>query len=161
MSTIDEILRLTPGDGSQVDEWFIENLKTHIDAGLYPGTSTLTTITENIVEQLQAYKHQHSISDVVIGMSGGVDSATTAALFKQAGWTVHGVTLPIHQKQDETNRGIEAIDTLADRYIRAGKTLHLRHLSEECRQLLRKAGNLVEVNVLEDPRYHVADDQLA
>jgi len=112
MSTIDEILRLTPGDGSQVDEWFIENLKTHIDAGLYPGTSTLTTITENIVEQLQAYKHQHSISDVVIGMSGGVDSATTAALFKQAGWTVHGVTLPIHQKQDETNRGIEAIDTL-------------------------------------------------
>jgi SulP family sulfate permease len=53
---------------------------------------------------------------------------------------------------------IEAIDTLAERYIRAGKTLHLRHLSEECRQLLKKAGNLVEVNVLEDPHYHVADD---
>ncbi len=56
---------------------------------------------------------------------------------------------------------IEAIDTLAERYIRAGKTLHLRHLSEECRQLLKKAGSLVEVNVLEDPRYHVADDQIA
>jgi SulP family sulfate permease len=56
---------------------------------------------------------------------------------------------------------IEAIDTLAERYIRAGKTLHLRHLSEECRQLLRKAGDLVEVNVMEDPRYHVADDQIA
>jgi SulP family sulfate permease len=56
---------------------------------------------------------------------------------------------------------IEAIDTLAERYIRAGKTLHLRHLSEECRQLLKKAGDLVEVNVLEDPRYRVADDQLA
>ena len=56
---------------------------------------------------------------------------------------------------------IEAIDTLAERYIQAGKTLHLRHLSEECRRLLKKAGNLVEVNVLEDPRYHVADDQIA
>jgi len=56
---------------------------------------------------------------------------------------------------------IEAIDTLAERYIRAGKTLHLRHLSEECRQLLKKAGSLVEVNVMEDPRYRVADDQLA
>lgn len=56
---------------------------------------------------------------------------------------------------------IEAIDTLAERYIKAGKTLHLRHLSEECRQLLRKAGDLVEVNVMEDPRYHVADDQIA
>ena len=30
--------------------------------------------------------------------------------------------------------GLEAIDTLADRYLSAGKTLHLVHLSEECRQ---------------------------
>jgi len=56
---------------------------------------------------------------------------------------------------------IEAIDNLAEKYIKAGKTLHLRHLSEECRLLLTKAGDLVEVNVLEDPKYHVADDQLA
>ena len=56
---------------------------------------------------------------------------------------------------------IEAIDTLAERYIRAGKTLHLRHLSEECRILPKKAGDLVEVNVMQDPRYHVADDQIA
>ena len=56
---------------------------------------------------------------------------------------------------------IEAIDNLAEKYIKAGKVLHLRHLSPECRQLLRKAGDLVEVNVMEDPRYHVADDQLA
>jgi SulP family sulfate permease len=27
--------------------------------------------------------------------------------------------------------------------------------------LLRKAGNLVEVNVIEDPKYFVADDLLA
>lgn len=56
---------------------------------------------------------------------------------------------------------IEAIDTLAERYIKAGKKLHLRHLSIECRQLLTKAGDLVEVNVMEDPHYHVADDQIA
>jgi SulP family sulfate permease len=56
---------------------------------------------------------------------------------------------------------IEAIDNLADKYIQAGKKLHLRHLSSDCRQLLRKAGDLVEVNVLEDPRYFVANDKLA
>ena len=56
---------------------------------------------------------------------------------------------------------IEAIDNLADKYIQAGKTLHLRHLSPECRVLLKNAGDLVEVNVMEDPKYHVADDQLA
>lgn len=56
---------------------------------------------------------------------------------------------------------IEAIDNLAEKYINAGKKLHLRHLSEECRILLKNAGDLVEVNVMEDPRYHVADDELA
>jgi len=56
---------------------------------------------------------------------------------------------------------IEAIDTLAEKYMRAGKQLHLRHLSPECRILLHKAGDLVEVNMMEDPTYHVADDQLA
>lgn len=56
---------------------------------------------------------------------------------------------------------IEAIDNLADKYIQANKTLHLRHLSEDCRVLLKKAGDLVEVNVLDDPHYYVANDQLA
>ena len=56
---------------------------------------------------------------------------------------------------------IEAIDNLADKYIQAGKTLHLRYLSNECRLLLKKAGDLVEVNVLGDPHYYVANDQLA
>ncbi len=55
---------------------------------------------------------------------------------------------------------IEAIDTLAERYLNAGKRLHLRHLSDECRRLLRQAGDLVEVNVIEDPKYRVAVDQL-
>ncbi|MFT5153356.1 MAG: SulP family sulfate permease [Planctomycetota bacterium] len=56
---------------------------------------------------------------------------------------------------------IEAIDTLAERYMNLGKVLHLRHLSPECRKLMRKAGNLVEVNMIEDPHYHVATDALA
>jgi SulP family sulfate permease len=56
---------------------------------------------------------------------------------------------------------IEAIDTLAERYLNAGKKLHPVHLSAECRRLLTKAGNLVEVNVIEDPKYFVAEDSLA
>jgi len=43
--------------------------------------------------------------------------------------------------------GPEAIDTLADRYLSA-ETLHLVHLSDECRRLLAKAGGLVEVNLI-------------
>mgnify|MGYP001941657794 CR=1 FL=1 len=57
--------------------------------------------------------------------------------------------------------GLEAIDALAERYDKAGKELKIRHLSPECLALLERAGSLVEVNVIEDPRYHVADDRLA
>lgn len=56
---------------------------------------------------------------------------------------------------------IEAIDNLAEKYTAAGKKLHLRHLSGECKLLLAKAGGLVEVNIKEDPHYHIADDKLA
>ena len=52
--------------------------------------------------------------------------------------------------------GLDAIDTLAEHYLNAGKQLHLIHLSKDCRNLLKKAGNLVEVNVIEDPKYFVA-----
>jgi SulP family sulfate permease len=56
--------------------------------------------------------------------------------------------------------GLEAINSLADRYAKHGKRLHLRHLSAECRQLLDRAGDLVEANISEDPHYHVATDKL-
>ena len=56
--------------------------------------------------------------------------------------------------------GLEAINRLAERYDAAGKRLHLRHLSPECRDLLDRAGEFVEVNLSEDPQYHVATDRL-
>ena len=57
--------------------------------------------------------------------------------------------------------GIEAVHGLSERYKQAGKVLHLRHLSPECATLLKNAGDIVEVNILEDPKYHVADNALA
>ena len=56
--------------------------------------------------------------------------------------------------------GLEAINALAEKYDEAGKRLHLAHLSPECRALLRRAGDLVEVNIAEDPHYHVATPKL-
>ncbi|MFT6620021.1 MAG: SulP family inorganic anion transporter [Verrucomicrobiia bacterium] len=57
--------------------------------------------------------------------------------------------------------GLEAISKLSERYRALNKRLHLRHLSGECLQLLDRAEDLVEVNVSEDPHYHVATDRLA
>ena len=55
---------------------------------------------------------------------------------------------------------LEAIDGLAERYRTQGKRLHLRHLSPDCLELLGKARDMVEVNLLEDPHYHLADNRL-
>jgi sulfate permease, SulP family len=56
---------------------------------------------------------------------------------------------------------IEAVNALAERYVRAGKRLKLRHLSPDCLDLLDKARNMIEVDYREDPQYRVADDKLA
>lgn len=51
--------------------------------------------------------------------------------------------------------GIDAVHKLTERYAAIGKTLHLRHLSDDCRLLLRNAAPVIEVNVIDDPGYRV------
>jgi SulP family sulfate permease len=53
---------------------------------------------------------------------------------------------------------IEALNKLTERYHKAGKTLHLKHLSEDCRLLLKNADAVIDVNIIEDPAYHVATE---
>lgn len=55
---------------------------------------------------------------------------------------------------------IEALNKLTERYQKVGKMLHLKHLSEDCRLLLKNANEVIDVNIMEDPVYHVATDQL-
>jgi SulP family sulfate permease len=57
--------------------------------------------------------------------------------------------------------GIEAINNITERYADQGKFLHLLNLSKECKELLKKADNIVELSVIEDLDWHIADDQLA
>ncbi len=53
--------------------------------------------------------------------------------------------------------GLEAINVLAERYRKLGKTLHVRHLSSDCRAMLATAGSLVDVEIRDDdPEYLVA-----
>jgi SulP family sulfate permease len=56
--------------------------------------------------------------------------------------------------------GIEAVNVLTEKYQQAGTTLHLRHLSHDCRRLLKNAEKVVKINIKEDPTYEVADDLL-
>lgn len=57
--------------------------------------------------------------------------------------------------------GIEAVQKLTERYSKLNKKIHLRHLSQDCRTLLHKAGPMIEVNIFEDPHYSVISDKLS
>lgn len=57
--------------------------------------------------------------------------------------------------------GIEAIQNIAERYRESGKKLHLLNLSEDCNTLLEKADHIVEVSIIENLNWRVADDRLA
>ncbi|PWJ60103.1 SulP family sulfate permease [Dyadobacter jejuensis] len=51
--------------------------------------------------------------------------------------------------------GIEALNKITERYHKAGKKIHLKHLSPDCRALLQNANEVIDVNIIEDPTYHV------
>lgn len=53
---------------------------------------------------------------------------------------------------------IEAVNKITERYAKVNKKIHLRHLSADCRQLLKNADQIIEVNIIEDPAYNVAID---
>ncbi|WP_196890490.1 SulP family inorganic anion transporter [Aureivirga marina] len=57
--------------------------------------------------------------------------------------------------------GIEAIFNLVEKYEKAGKQVKLKHLSEECKELLCKSNtkfNEIIIEAVDDPRYHVVAD---
>lgn len=53
---------------------------------------------------------------------------------------------------------IEALSKLTERYQKVGKKVHLKHLSPDCRTLLKNAEEIIDVNVLEDPTYKLVMD---
>lgn len=52
---------------------------------------------------------------------------------------------------------LQAIEGLAARYMQAGKSISLRHLTRDCHKLLNRAGQLM-VDSDDDPEYEVATD---
>lgn len=54
---------------------------------------------------------------------------------------------------------IEALNKITERYHKIGKKVHLKHLSPDCRKLLKNAEGIIDINILEDPSYAVLTDR--
>ncbi|MGM0580860.1 MAG: SulP family inorganic anion transporter [Bacteroidota bacterium] len=55
---------------------------------------------------------------------------------------------------------IEALNKITERYMKVGKKVHLKHLSPDCRRLLKNADKIIDVNVIEDPNYKLVVDKV-
>lgn len=55
---------------------------------------------------------------------------------------------------------IDAVNKITERYAKLGKTVHLKHLSPDCIDLLKNAEAIIDVNILEDPTYKVAVEKV-
>ena len=73
-------------------------------------------VAEKIVNWLKDYAENAKVNGFVIGISGGVDSAVTSSLCAATGLKVLCVEMPIHQAENQVNRGKEHIEQLKKRF---------------------------------------------
>ena len=55
---------------------------------------------------------------------------------------------------------IEALNKITERYQKVGKNVQIKHLSKDCRALLKNAEEIIDVNVMEDPTYKLVVDRI-
>jgi len=68
------------------------------------------------------------------------------------------ITIDFKYSRVWDHSALQAIDELAEKYMKLKKKLHLLHLSQDCRKLLNKGSKFVEINDNEDPNYRIVID---
>ena len=132
---IKDILRLNARGGEPIvlDDDLNVLLTALMEKEVY--ADNIVELRDGLVSDLKDYKQEYDIETVVIGMSGGIDSALTASLFRDAGYRVIGVTLPIEQHPDETMRGVEACEKLGIEHFQVDLTEQFKSMCESLSHL--------------------------
>lgn len=100
---------------------------------------------------------EHRADEVVYHLNGPLffGSATAFAELFHPQDDPRRVVLDFAHTRVMDASGVEAVDKLTARYLAAGKQIRLRHLSDDCITLLRRAGPFCS-HELDDPTYNVA-----
>jgi len=72
--------------------------------------------TKYIIKWIKNYCSQNSIKSLVIGVSGGIDSALTSTLCAETNIPTIVVSMPIHQNKKQLKLATNHIDWLTERY---------------------------------------------
>ncbi len=71
--------------------------------------SDYSKLEGDIVDWLSSYTNQHNIKALVVGVSGGIDSAVSSTLAAKTGLPTYALGMPIHQKSEQ--------ETLSDEHL--------------------------------------------
>src|SRR5690554_6814923 len=70
------------------------------------------------------------------------------------------IVIDFHESRVVDMSAIDALNQITERYLKVGKKVHLKHLSPDCRNLLKNADKIIDVNIIEDPTYKVMVDKV-
>lgn len=103
-------------------------------------------VNNYIVNWLKDYATQAHVNGFVLGISGGIDSAVTANLCAQTGLALLLLEMPIHQAQNQVNRGKELIEKLKNNYPKVrSEEVDLTQTFETFVKAVNKIDNLDKV----------------
>ena len=72
-----------------------------------------------IKDWIKDYANKNKIDQLVVGVSGGIDSAVTSTLCALTGIPTYCLVMPIKQKQEQTDLGIDHCLWLGENYMNA------------------------------------------
>ena len=105
-------------------------------------------VIDHIVNWLKDYATKANMTGFVVGISGGIDSATTSTLCAKTGLRTLCVEMPIHQPPSHVARGQEHIDQLKKRFANVSNVrVDLTQTFETFKTALPAASESDELNL--------------
>ena len=78
-------------------------------------------LKSKIVTWIKGYADKNKIKSLVVGVSGGIDSAVVSALCAETGMPTYVLGMPIHQNEDQENLSDSHLDWLTCKYTNVTK----------------------------------------
>ena len=98
-------------------------------------------LKNRIVEWIRNYAETNGIKSLVVGVSGGIDSAVTSTLAAETGLMTYCIGMPLLQKEEQENLSDIHLDWLGDTYWDTKtEKFDLSNLFEVFRYTMRKYG---------------------
>ncbi len=99
-------------------------------------------LKNRIVNWIKDYAESNGIKSLVVGVSGGIDSAVASALAAETGLITYCIGMPLHQKEEQENLSDIHLSWLGDTYweVKTEK-FDLSNLFDTFQTTLRNYGN--------------------